>query len=58
MFKKHYKFYNRTGGMPAMTLEWILNQNGIKTDEVNFDTSVAFAAMSGSFIGIHLNKKS
>ena len=37
--------------MPAMTLEWILNQNGIKTDEVNFDTSVAFAAMSGTFIG-------
>ena len=41
----------RKAGMPAMTLEWILNQNGIKTDEVNFDTSVAFAAMSGTFIG-------
>lgn len=41
----------RKAGMPAMTLEWILNKNGIKTEEVNFDTSVAFAAMSGTFIG-------
>lgn len=41
----------RKGGMPAMTLEWVLNQNGIETDEVNFDTSIAFAAMSGAFIG-------
>jgi NitT/TauT family transport system substrate-binding protein len=41
----------RKAGMPAMTLEWVLNQNGIKTDDVNFDTSIAFAAMSGAFIG-------
>lgn len=41
----------RKGGMPAMTLEWVLNQNGIKTSDVNFDTSIAFAAMSGAFIG-------
>lgn len=41
----------RKAGMPAMTLEWVLNQNGIKTEEVNFDTSVEFAAMSGAFIG-------
>lgn len=41
----------RKAGMPAMTLEWILNKNGIKTNEVNFDTSIEFAAMSGAFIG-------
>ncbi len=41
----------RKAGMPAMTLEWVLNQNGIKTSDVNFDTSIAFAAMSGAFIG-------
>lgn len=41
----------RQGGMPAMTLEWALNQNDLKTDDVNFDTSVAFSAMSGTFIG-------
>lgn len=42
----------RQGGMPEMTLEWALKQNGIdpKTD-VNIDTSIAFAAMGGSFIG-------
>ncbi len=41
----------RKAGMPAMTLEWVLNQNGIETYEVNFDTSIAFAATSGAFIG-------
>lgn len=41
----------RKGGMPAMTLEYVLNQNGVKTEEVEFDTSIAFAAMSGAFIG-------
>lgn len=42
----------RKGGMPEMTLEWGLKQNGIdpKTD-VNIDTSIAFAAMAGAFIG-------
>ena len=34
-----------------MTLEYALNINGVKTNETNFDTSVDFAAMSGSFIG-------
>lgn len=37
--------------MPSMTLEWILNQNGIKTTDVNFDTSIDFAATTGAFIG-------
>ena len=41
----------REGGMPAMTLEYALNTNGIKTNEVNFDTSIDFASTSGAFIG-------
>ena len=42
----------RKGGMPEMTFEWALKQNGVdpKTD-VSIDTSIAFAAMSGAFIG-------
>lgn len=37
--------------MPAMTLEYALNTNGISSDETDIDTSVDFASMSGSFIG-------
>ena len=34
-----------------MTLEWILKENGIDPDnDLTIDTSVSFAAMSGSFI--------
>ena len=42
----------RKGGMPEMTLEWALKQNGIDPkSDVKIDTSIAFAAMSGAFIG-------
>ncbi len=42
----------RAGGMPEMTFEWALKQNGIDpTNDLNIDTSVAFSAMSGAFIG-------
>ena len=42
----------RAGGMPEMTFEWGLRQNGIDPKkDVNIDTSIAFAAMGGSFIG-------
>ncbi len=41
----------REGGMPALTLEWALNQNGLSTKDVNLDTSIDFASMSGAFIG-------
>lgn len=42
----------RAYGMPEMTLKYALKQNGIDPDnEVTLDTSVAFSAMSGSFIG-------
>ena len=42
----------RQGGMPEMTLEWALSQNGINPKEdVTIDTSIAFASMAGAFIG-------
>ena len=42
----------RIGGMPEMTLEWTLKEAGIDVkNDLTIDTSVAFAAMSGSFIG-------
>ena len=33
-----------------MTLAYTLNENGIKLSNLNFDTSIAFASMSGAFI--------
>ena len=42
----------RQGGMPEMTLEYTLKKNGIDPKkDVTIDTSIAFAAMSGAFIG-------
>ena len=38
--------------MPEMTLEWTLKEHGIDPQkDLTIDTSVAFAAMSGAFIG-------
>ncbi len=40
----------RPGGVPAMTLQYVLNSNGVSTDDKTlFDTSVAFDAMVGTF---------
>lgn len=42
----------RAGGMPEMTFEWALRQHGINPKkDVNINTSIAFAAMGGAFIG-------
>ena len=42
----------RVSGMPEMTLEYALLQNGINPrEDLNIDTSIAFAAMGGTFIG-------
>lgn len=42
----------RAAGMPEMTFEYALKQNGIDPkNDLNIDTSVAFPAMSGAFIG-------
>lgn len=42
----------RKGGMPEMTFEWGLRQNGIDPNaDLTIDTSIEFAAMQGAFIG-------
>lgn len=42
----------RKGGMPEMTFEWALKENGIDPkNDLNIDTSIAFAAMQGAFVG-------
>lgn len=42
----------RKGGVPEMTLEYVLNKNGIKPGtDINIDTSVQFALMAGAFTG-------
>ena len=42
----------RAAGMPEMTLKYALKQNGIDPNkDLEVDTSIAFAAMSGAFIG-------
>jgi len=42
----------RKGGVPEMTLEYVLAQNGVKPHEdVMIDTSVQFALMAGAFTG-------
>ena len=42
----------RVGGMPEMTFEWALRENGIDPKkDLYIDTSVAFPAMEGAFVG-------
>lgn len=50
--KSKYIIGGRKGGMPEMTLEWTLKENGIDpNNDLTIDTSIAFAAMGGAFIG-------
>lgn len=50
--KGKYIIGGRIGGMPEMTLEYILTKNNIDPkNDLTIDTSVAFAAMQGAFIG-------
>jgi NitT/TauT family transport system substrate-binding protein len=50
--KGKYIIGGRKGGMPEMTLEWTLKENGIDPkNDLTIDTSIAFSAMSGAFIG-------
>ena len=37
--------------MPEMTLEWALREAGLDLKDVEIDTSIAFSAMGGAFIG-------
>ena len=41
----------RKGGVPCMTLEYVLKQHGLSTSDLNFDTSVEFGLMAGAFAG-------
>lgn len=50
--KGKYVIGGRKGGVPEMTFEWALKQHGIDPKkDLTIDTSVAFAAMQGAFIG-------
>ena len=50
--KGKYVVGGRKGGMPEMTFEWVLRENGIDPkNDLTIDTSIDFAAMSGAFIG-------
>ena len=42
----------RKGGVPYMTLEYVLKKNGLDTvNDLNLDTSISFDAMNSSFVG-------
>lgn len=50
--KGKYIIGGRKGGMPEMTLEYTLKEHGIDPKkDLTIDTSIAFNAMSGAFIG-------
>ncbi len=50
--KGSYYIGGRLGGMPEMTLEYILRENGIDPNkDLTIDTSIQFASMASSFIG-------
>lgn len=41
----------RVGGMPLLNFENALRNNDIKTNDVNINTTIDFASLSGAFIG-------
>ena len=41
----------RKGGVPYMTLEYVLKNNGVQPSDLNLDTSIQFANMAGAFAG-------
>lgn len=49
--KGKYVIGGRPGGMPEMTFEWVLKEHNIDKNDLTIDTSIAFAAMQGAFIG-------
>lgn len=49
--KDKYVIGGRKGGMPEMTFEYTLKENGIDPNkDLTIDTSIAFASMGGAFI--------
>ena len=52
MLKGKNYIAGRIGGMPEMTLEYILKENGIDPyNDINLDTSITFASMQAAFMG-------
>lgn len=50
--KGKYVIGGREGGMPEMTLEYVLKENNIDPEkDLTIDTSIDFASMAGAFIG-------
>lgn len=49
--KGKYLIGGRKGGVPEMTLEYVIKQNGVSLDELTIDTSIQFANMGGAFVG-------
>lgn len=42
----------RKGGVPYMTLEYVIKQNGLNpSTDMTFDNSISFDAMTGAFVG-------
>ena len=41
----------RTGGVPLMTLKYVLNSHGLTDDDLNVDTSIEFNNMVAAFTG-------
>lgn len=41
----------RKGGVPEMTLEYVIKKSGLKLSDVTVDTSIQFANMGGAFTG-------
>ena len=48
--KGKYVIGGRKAGMPEMTFEWALKENGIDKNDLTIDTSIQFASMQGAFI--------
>ena len=47
----NYVLGGRKCGLPEMTFEYTLKENGISLDDLTIDTSIDFASMGGTFIG-------
>ena len=48
--KGKYVIGGRKAGMPEMTFEWALKENGIDKNDLTIDTSIQFASMQGAFV--------
>ena len=50
-FKGKHILPGRKGGVPYMTLQYVLNKHGLNTEtDLNFDNSISFDAMASAFV--------